>query len=368
MRWYRNDGKGHFSRVQTLPSTDGPVRAISIRDFNGDGFPDIFAGGWCKPGSWPVPTASHIFQNDRQGGFKDVTAAIAPDFAGVGIVYDLQWADVDQDAAEDLIVAAEWQPLRVFKYKNGRFEEITSTLHLSDHTGIWRSVVAADFDGDGDQDLIGGNLGGNTRYRATASEPLRVYAKDFDKNGSMDAIMTLMQYEKELTVAYRDVLVKHIPSVKKKFLRYNSYAAAVVTDIFPASELQTARTHTCTELRSMYFENQNGVFTARPLPNEAQIAPLMAQLVTDVNKDGFPDLIVAGNDSEQQAETGALDAGNGLVLINDGKGHFSPVFSRFSGLWASGEVRSMRLMTHAKGQKQLLVGNNNAPVQCFVLQ
>jgi len=366
VRLYHNDGKGNFSRTSGLPNLSEPGSALSARDYDADGDVDLFIGGWCKPGAYPISTPSRILQNDGKGRFIDITASIAPDFSQSGMVYDLQWADIDGDKQPELLIASEWMPIRILKNSSGKFTDVTANFGLNLHKGIWRSVLAADFDGDGDLDLIGGNLGGNTRYRASEAAPLRLYAKDFDNNGSVDPIMTLMQYGEELTVAYRDILVKHLPVVKKKFLRYTPYANATVTDVFPASELNTALQLSCTELRSMYFENQGGKFVAHALPNEAQIFPVYAQIALDVNKDGHLDWLAAGNDSGQQVETGAVDAGNGLLLLGDGKGNFRPVYPRNSGFWASQEVRSMLLLSAKNGTKRILIGNNNGPVQGYL--
>lgn len=365
-RLYRNDGKGNFSRTAGLPNLTDPVSALSARDFDGDGDQDLFLGGWCKPGSYPIATPSKVLQNDGKGNFTDVTAKVAPDFAKAGIVYGLEWADLDGDKQVELLAAVEWAPLRVYKNKGGQWKESAADFGLAKVHGLWRSILAADFDGDGDQDLIGGNLGLNTRYRASDAEPLRLYAKDFDQNGSMDPIMTLMQYNEEMTVAYRDILARHMPSIKKKFLRYAAYANATVTDMFPESDLESALYGHAGELHSVYWENKNGHFEApNPLPNEAQAFPVFAQLAFDANGDGHLDLFAAGNDPGQQVETGSLDAGNGLLLLGDGKGHFKPVPARHSGLWATGAAKAMALLPRKDGSKTILVANNNGRMQGF---
>jgi enediyne biosynthesis protein E4 len=368
IRLYRNDGKGNFAKTAGLPNLNDPGSALSAHDYDADGDIDLFLGGWCKPGSYPLSTPCRVLQNDGQGNFSEVTKTVAPSFAQCGIVYDLQWADLDGDKTPELIVAGEWMPIQVFRYQSGQFVDATSSFGLSGVKGLWRSVLAADFDGDGDLDLVGGNLGNNSRYRASDKEPLRLYAKDFDNNGSIDPIMTLVQYGEELPVAYRDILVKHIPAVKKKFLRYTPYANATVSELFPEADLKAALQLSCTELRSMYFENQGGKFVARALPNEAQIFPVYAQIAFDINKDGHLDWIAAGNDLGHQAETGALDAGNGLVMLGDGKGNFKPIYARNSGFWASKEARSMQLFRGKNGTQRLFVGNNNGPVQGFLLK
>lgn len=90
--------------------------------------------------------------------------------------------------------------------------------------------------------------------------------------------------------------------------------------------------------------------------------------IIDVNKDGKQDIILAGNDYGQQVETGAIDAGNGLVLLNDGKGNFKPVPACLSGFWASRDARSLVLIRAAQQKNLVLVGNNNDKMQVFELR
>jgi hypothetical protein len=365
-RLYRNDGQGNFTRTGGLPNgLSEPVSALCAYDYDRDGDPDLALGGWCKPGSYPLSVPSRLLQNDGKGNFTDVSAAVFPDYASLGIVYDLQWADLNGDQQAELIVACEWSPIRIFKINNGKLKEATADFGMDKHHGLWRSLLTADFDGDGDLDLAAGNLGLNSRYRASEAEPLRLYAKDFDQNGSLEPVMTLMQYGEELPVAYRDIIVKQMPFLKKKFLYYTAYANATVSDLFPAADLDAAKKSYCNELSSLYFENQGGRFVARPLPMEAQIAPVFAQTATDLNRDGHLDLLIAGNDHGQQSETGALDAGNGLVLLGDGKGHFKSLSPRSSGFWATQAARSIALLKTASGNHTVLVSNSNGPIQAF---
>jgi enediyne biosynthesis protein E4 len=364
-RLYTNDGKGHFTRSVNFPKTDEPGSVVSVHDYDSDGDLDLLIGGWSRPGAYPTASPTRLLQNDGKGSFSDQTSTLAPDLAQLGIVYDLKWADLDGDQRAELLAACEWSPIRIFKVNNARFTEATEAFGFDQQQGLWRSVMAADFDGDGDMDVVGGNLGLNSRYRASATEPLRLYAKDFDKNGSIDPVMTLMQYDRELPVAYRDLMVKQMPMIKKKFVRYTAFANATVQDVFPKADLEAARLYQCNQLASLYFRNDGGKFTATPLPNAAQIAPIYAQLALDANRDGHLDLLIAGNDYGQQAETGALDAGNGLVLLGDGKGRFQPLLGRFSGFWATLATRSMALVKTPAGGSRILIANNNGPMSGY---
>ncbi len=364
-RLYLNDGAGKFTRNdKALPHITDSGSAVAVFDYDGDGDSDVFLGGWCVPGAYPLTPNSHVLRNDN-GVFTDVTAQVAPQFAQCGMVRDMVFADLNGDKKAELLVAGEWMPLTVFQLKGNKFEDATAAFGLDQSHGFWRSLVVADFDGDGDQDFAAGNLGYNTRLEASVEEPLHIYAKDFDKNGSIDPLMSYTQNGVEYPLVLREKLLKQLPGLKKKFVRNTTYAYAMLEDLFPRSELNTAFKGTANMLGSAYFENQGGKFTAKVLPNTAQIAPAQAFLAADFNADGKTDLLLVGNDYGQQIETGPIDSGNGLLLINTGKGDFSPQPACQTGLWANLDARSAQLINLKSGKKLLLVGNNNARMQVF---
>jgi len=136
-------------------------------------------------------------------------------------------------------------------------------------------------------------------------------------------------------------------------------------DVFPKKELETAQQFKANELRSCWFENQNGKMTAHPLPNAAQTAPVRTILVADFDKNGTPDLLLAGNDYGVEVETGRADAGNGVLLLNDGKGSFRAAPNRECGFWAKKDARKIRLLRMANNRKAVLVANNGASLQVF---
>lgn len=364
-RLYLNEGKGNFQRNEAaLPKITESNAAVSIQDYDGDGDPDVFLGGWCRPGLYPQTPGSYILQNNK-GVFSDVTASVSAEFPKLGMVRDMIWADLDGDAKAELVVVGEWMPVAVFKLTGGKLENKTAESGLATTSGFWRSVTAADLDGDGDKDLVCGNLGLNSRYRASITAPLEIFARDFDGNGSIDPIMVLQQDGERLPVAYRDVLIKQLPPLRKQFVRYTPYASASIEQVYPEKILKEALHFQANMLESTAFINEGGKFVAKPLPMLAQASPIYACLVLDVNQDGFADLVTAGNDYGQQVETGRIDAGNGCVLLGDGKGNFRPLYARESGFWANKEARSLALLPIGANNKVLLVGNSNDVLQVF---
>lgn len=365
-RIYLNDGKGNFTKKKGgFPLEFNSVSVVTAHDFDGDGDMDLFFGGWCVPGKYPATPTSMIWANVN-GNFENVTDRVCPAFKNMGMVHAMVWGDFDGDKKEELLVAGEWMPLRMFAMNNGKMEDVSAKFGLNETNGFWHSLQVADIDGDGDLDFVAGNIGLNTRYTASPQAPLHMYAKDFDGNGSIDPIMTEMDGAREYPVATRDVLLKQLPGLRKKFVYTNTYARASIHDIYPDDVLKTATQLHCNYLASAVFINENGKFTMKNLPNEAQIAPVYSIQFFDYQKDGDLDMLIVGNDYGQQVESGWLDGSNGLLLENDGKGNFTPVAPLRSGFWASREARDLKILKSAAGSL-FLVANNNSSPQVFQL-
>ena len=94
----------------------------------------------------------------------------------------------------------------------------------------------------------------------------------------------------------------------------------------------------------------------------AQIAPIKGIIPLDVDGDGHLDLIVAGNTFESEANTPRADAGNGLFMKGDGKGHFVAVSPRASGFLAPRNVAGLALLNTPTG-KAVLVANTGDSLQ-----
>lgn len=363
---YKNDGKGNFNAATGLPAITGSTAATCAHDFDGDGDLDLILGGWCTPLAYPTPPNSYLLRND-QGVFTDVTDQLAPQLRKIGMVRGIAWADLDGDQKEELILNGEWMPISVFTNNNGKLEPATERFGLQNTQGFWRSLATADVDGDGDQDLIAGNIGLNIRYTASESNPLQLFAKDFDNNGSIDPIMTQRENGQDVPVPMHDILLKQLPSLKKKFVHYTPYASAGISDLFPEQDLKNALHFTCNILASGIFINQGGKFNFQPFGNLAQTAPVYSIATFKNSGQNVPDLLLVGNDYGQQVETGPIDAGNGCYLSNDGKGGFTPWAARNSGFWASKEARHIAILNGAGGKHFALVANNNDAIQLFTI-
>lgn len=373
-RLYINDGKGNFQlddrAISTIIRTPG--KCIAVADMDGDGDKDVFIGGRVSLGTFPKPVRSYILRNDY-GVFTDVTRAVCPGLEEAGLINAATWTDIDKDNKPDLIIAADWAPIRIFKNAGTTLKEITSESGLQDLPGFWRSINITDIDHDGDLDIIAGNEGLNTPYHISAQQPAELIAKDFDNNGMVEPIFCY--YIKDNDGKYilssgisRDDWAVQMPSLKKTFDQNASYAKAAMDEIITPEMKEGAITLYCKETRSGYFENDGkGKFTFHPFAMEAQIAPVNAIVYTDINGDGNSDLVLAGNEYQTSVSAGRYDASYGLLLYGNGKGSFTPVQPVTSGLIIDGDVRDLKIVT-ANKKRLLLAAINNDSLRAFSIK
>jgi hypothetical protein len=373
-RLYTNDGKGNFQlndkAISTIIRTPG--KCIAVADMDGDGDKDVFIGGRVFLGTFPKPVRSYILRNDH-GVFTDVTRAVCPELEEAGLMNAVEWIDIDKDNKPDLIIAADWAPLRIFKNEGTTLKEITNQSGLQDLPGYWRSINLTDLDHDGDLDIIAGNQGLNTPYHISAQQPAELIAKDFDNNGMVEPIFCY--YIKDNDGKYvlssgvsRDDWAVQMPSLKKTFDHNASFAKAAMDEIFTPEMKEGAMTLQCKETRNGYFENDGkGKFIFHPFPMEAQIAPVNAIVCTDINGDGNDDLILAGNDYQANVSAGRYDASYGLLLNGNGRGGFTPVPPVASGLIIDGDVRDLKVISVDK-KRLLLAAINNEHVKAFSIK
>jgi enediyne biosynthesis protein E4 len=364
-RLYRNDGHGNFRRDRTaLPRLAESGSCVVPGDFNGDGHIDLFVGRRALARGYGLPPRSYLLQNDGAGHFRDVTAELAPALVDVGMVTSAAWVDYDHDGKLDLIVVGEWMAVRVFHQEGGHFVDRTKEAGLAGSEGWWNHIQVADLNGDGWPDLVLGNLGLNSNVRASPAEPARMYVGDFFGTGRLEQIVTSFKHGVSYPIVGRDELLELLPQLRSRFPTYASFGAARVADIFGSAELQKALVLEAHTLASAVALNRgNGRFELRPLPTEAQLAPIYASAVGDFDGDGHLDLIVAGNIYGVAPVYGRADASYGLFLRGDGAGNFAAVAMDRSGLEIDGQARHTAWLRRANGAKLLLVARNNDRLQ-----
>ncbi|AWW00993.1 RNA-binding protein [Arcticibacterium luteifluviistationis] len=367
-RLYINDGKGSFKkRTEALPKMLFSGSCVKAGDYDSDGYLDLFVGGRLEPGKYPNAPSSYILQNDGKGNFKDKTSAVGAGFSSLGMVTDAIWSDFNGDGKTDLIVVGEFMAIRAFQNLGGKMKEISLDSGLGDSEGWWNTIKEGDFDGDGDMDYILGNFGLNSQLKTSVEEPITLYAKDFDGNGSIDPVLSTYYSGKNYPVFSKDDISKQLNFIKSKYVDYSSYADKEITDIFSTKELEDAMILKAKTLATSYLENLgNNKFKLSSLPDLAQLAPIHAIEVIDVNKDNKLDVILAGNFYGTRVKYGRYDANKGLVLIGKGDGQFTPLKLEESGLNISGEVRDVHGIKSANNTLTLFFARNGLPIKTYI--
>lgn len=369
-RLYLNDGTGKFKNSATsLPSMFISGSSVTANDFDYDGDQDLFVGGRGVPGQYPKATRSYILENDGKGNFKDITASVNKALEYPGMVTDAIWTDFNSDSKIDLILVGEFMAIRAFENTDGKLVELPSDSGLTDSQGWWNRIEHGDFDKDGDMDYIVGNFGLNSQLKTSTDEPVQIYYKDFDNNGSLDPILTSYIMGESYPVFSKDDLLGQLSGLKRKYVNYSDYADQKITDIFTSEELSDAQILEANNFATSYIENQgNNRFKVTPLPAPAQFAPIYGILVQDFNKDGNLDVIFAGNFFGTRVKYGRYDANKGLLLLGNGKGDFTPVTTKESGLNIDGEVRDITAIKLADGQQVVLFARNNKAVNVYLVK
>lgn len=366
-RLYLNDGRGRFTKSkQVLPAgkyeSSSCVRA---EDFDNDGIMELFVGIRLKPFLYGVPVSSYILENDGKGKFTNVTSQIAPELKDVGMVRDMLWEDVDGDGDKDMIVAGDWMSVKVFIQDQGRFTEKKDAFGDENTMGWWNCLASADLDGDGDMDLVAGNHGTNSRFKASPEKPVSMYVNDFDLNGTVEQIICTYNGDKSYPLALKHDLTGQIPGLGNKYPKYEMYKDQQITDIFTPEQLGKAiHLDACMLETSLFINTGNGSFTRKPLPLEVQFSPVYAASISDYSGDGQLDILLGGNLHHVKPEVGRYDASYGNFLQGDGKGGFRNIPARVSGLRLNGEVRDIVEISSGK-DRILVIPRSNDEAQVF---
>jgi hypothetical protein len=366
-RLYLNQGNGRFTRAQdALPAMLTSKGTVRVGDFNGDGRPDLFVGGRLTPRKYPYPTRSYILRNDGGGHFSDVTQEVAPMLIDPGgMITDAAWVDFDGDGKLDLVTVGEWMPIQFLRNAGNRFTDATQSTGLPPTRGWWFSIAVGDFDGDGHPDIVAGNLGLNYTYKTSTDTTFEIYAGNFTGNRTTDVVVAERINGVSYSLAGLSPLGQAIYTTSIRFPTFGSFAGAPLSELLGADQLKQALHYEADTFASVALHNDGaGRFTLRKLPNLAQISPIRGMVVRDVDGDGHPDLVVAGNFYESDPNLARADAGNGLWMRGDGKGNFTPVPPVASGFMAPLDASALATV-RTPGGVAILVGNASDSLQVF---
>lgn len=368
-RIYINDGKGNFKNKETNEIKDYTIsgKTVSKIDFDNDGDFDIIVGNRIKPQKYPVHEPSIIYENVN-GIFKNTTAKIAPTFENFGIINKVITTDFNNDGWQDFIAVGEWTHVGVFLNDKGTFKDISSTSKLNTEKGWWNSITETDVNNDGLKDYVIGNMGLNNKLKASKEKPLRIYADDFDENGTHDIVLSYQYDGKYVPLRGKECSTQQMPFISKRIKSYYEFANSSLEDIY-GQKLQTSYNREVNEFKSILLLNKGeNKFKKIILPAMAQTMPILDGDTFDFNQDGFEDLIVVGNIYNTEVETPRLDNPYGLVLLSNKKDNYTVLPPKNTGLYLNGNAKSVELIHHKKLNKILaIIAVNNGKTELFEL-
>ena len=358
-RLYLNDGTGLFTLLQeAFSGVYQTGSCIAIHDFDQDGWQDIFFGSQVEPWNYGVAPKSYLLKNITGKAFKDASYLL-PNNGQLGMINDAEWVDLAKSGHKSLVLVGEWMNITILTLTGEGFELNV----IPESSGWWKAVQALDFDGDGDQDLLVGNLGLNAKMKAGKDAPVNLYVEDFDRNGRLDPIMTVNVKGEESIFNQEVMLTRQIPSIGLSLPDKISFAEATPRDFFGGNLLK-ANKLTVNEFRSGIYINENGEFYFKPFPNILQISPIRDFLLADIMANGSMEILSVGNMYPASMHEGRYAAGRGSV-IKVGSTQVPEVLTYMeTGFSARGDVRGVELLKF-QGNDLLAVTTNNDSILWF---
>ncbi len=357
---YINDGKGNFLLKRgALPLLNANCAQAIALDYNKDGLQDLCIANRSVPQVYGMPASSYLLKNTGSG-FEDVTKQVAPALQGIGMITSLSFLPETKNAQAALVFVGEWMAPRLLEWNGNQFAEKPVAI-FNDMQGMWQSSQAQDLDGDGDMDLILGNMGENQYLYQNNAVPYKLWVNDFDDNGMMDKVISKTVNGKEVPLFTKRELTDQVPSLKKMNLKNAEYARKSMADIFPA-KIKTTNSYIYSYSSSCIAWNTgNNSFTIMALPWQVQLSSVNAIKCVDVNKDGKLDIVLGGNMFDMLPQFCRIDASFGHVLLARGQQQFEWLSPLQSGLFCTGQIKDIQVIRKANTSTVLLFPNNEKP-------
>lgn len=300
----------------------------------------VFTGNAYQPGAYPAVDRVSVTVGEAGDPIKELPASLRD----IGKINAAVWADLDTDGKDELVVAGEWTPVRIYSADGATLVDVTGRYLPAELHGWWTALHATDVNGDGRPDLVLGNQGLNNVFTASNEQPVELHAADLDDNGTTDPILSYYDPRsgKRYPDATRDELLGQLAPLRKRYPKYASYADQTLDDVFPQWPATTLRRKADHLETTLYLSQPDGSYRTAPLPPEVQYAPVYTITELDYDNDGHVDLLLCGNDRMEKQRWGRADANAGTLLHGDGRGGFSYVPQAESGFQLRGDVRSVR--------------------------
>ena len=334
---------------------------VSYSDYDNDGDYDLFVGGRLESNIYGLPSSSFLFTNNGSGIFSNKSDSIAPSFKFLGMVTDSKWVDLDNDNDDDLIVVGEWMPIKVFINVGDSLVDKTIDYGFDKTNGWNHTVEVSDFNNDGYYDIIIGNYGLNSRLKASEKYPLTMLVNDFDNNGNVEQILGMYRDDSLYPIVQLKDLWMQIPSLKKKYLKFENYKNEKLFDLFEEEILNSSLKLYTYKLNTSLWINNKGInFSEIDLPYQSQFSPVYAIISDDINLDGNKDIIMGGNQYRIKPEIGIHDASYVSTYLGDGKGNFKYLDNNTSGIFIRGQLRDIVKIKRKKEENFIFALNNDS--------
>ncbi|MCS5491518.1 VCBS repeat-containing protein [Algoriphagus limi] len=352
-RVFFGDGTGAFRfSPNSLPPLGENTSVIAPTDINQDGAIDLFIGASNVTEDYGAEPKSYLLVNNGKGQFQEQTEIWFGENTHFGMVNDATWVDLNGDGIEELILSGEWQGVRVFEKNGDKYEEKIGA-GLESSSGWIQSILVQDINGDGLLDILTGNLGLNSKFKASKEKPVILYHADFDQNEKAEPLIFHYMGEKLVPFVTRDDLIKQIPGIKKLHPSYQEYAKIQKPeDLFSKEVLDKAELKKAFEFRSgAYLQKQDGSFEFVPFPWEQQLSPIFSMLWDQETKI----LYLGGNFSGYRVDLGKNN-GQSVSALKWSNGHWESVKLEPS-VPLQAEIRQIVAI-----EEQILAAMNDGPV------
>jgi len=361
-RLYENDGIGNFTKTSgIIPSVYASGSCVKAADIDNDGDVDLFIGGFQTPENYPQPGESQLLINNN-GVFKNEIVSRTDNMSSIGMVKDAVFTDINNDNQKDLVIVGHWMAIEIYINNNGAFTNQSKTYGTDKNIGWWNTITATDTNKDGNIDLLAGNLGTNSKHKATNEQPFVIMAKDFDSNGTNDIALGYYNDNQLYPVRGLQCSSEQVPSIKANVSSYAEFGSLTFDQVYSNFDTNNAEIHKATYFESAMLLNQNNQFTFKALPKRSQVAPTNGILVLDIDGNDTNEIITVGNQSPVEVETGRYDAHIGSVMSSD----FNTISLQKSGFFNDKDARDIDVIT-IKGVKHIMVSNNRDTIEFFKL-